>query len=167
MSGTLPSLFFSFKAARCSTPNLCCSSITTAPKELKETLSCIREWVPIIKSTLPSSSPRFILLRSTVGVLFVRRSTCNGLSPRRVGESSTIKSPKIFEIAIVVPDLSEAILNYKSTFNCKISNIIKLQKHGVTTAFINLICFLPGFKFDSTISIARLCLSLHLHYQHG
>ena len=45
---------------------------------------------------------------------------------------------KVNHIAIVVPDLSEAILNYKSTFNCKISNIIKLPKHGVTTAFINL-----------------------------
>ena len=27
--------------------------------------------------------------------------------------------------------------------------------------------FLSGFKFDSSISIARLCCILHLHYQHG
>ena len=31
---------------------------------------------------------------------------------------------------------------------------------------MNLICFLLGFKFDSSILIAKLCLSLHLHYQH-
>ena len=45
---------------------------------------------------------------------------------------------KVNHIAIAVPNLSEAISSYKNTFNCKISNIIELPDHGVTTAFINL-----------------------------
>ena len=45
---------------------------------------------------------------------------------------------KVNHIAIAVPDLSKAILNYKNTFNCKISKPLKLLDHGVTTAFISL-----------------------------
>ena len=45
---------------------------------------------------------------------------------------------KVNHIAIAVPSLSEAILNYKNTFNCNISKVVKLPNHGVTTAFINL-----------------------------
>ena len=45
---------------------------------------------------------------------------------------------KVNHIAIAVPNLSKAISNYKNTFNCKISRVLKLPEHGVTTAFINL-----------------------------
>ena len=45
---------------------------------------------------------------------------------------------KVNHIAIAVPDLLSAINNYKNTFNCDISEIIKLPKHGVSTAFIYL-----------------------------
>ena len=45
---------------------------------------------------------------------------------------------KVNHIAIAVPDLSKAISNYKNTFNCKISKVLELPEHGVTTAFINL-----------------------------
>ena len=45
---------------------------------------------------------------------------------------------KVNHIAIAVPSLSKAILNYKSTFNCNISKPLKLIDHGVTTAFITL-----------------------------
>ena len=45
---------------------------------------------------------------------------------------------KVNHIAIAVPNLSQAISNYKNTFNCKISNILELPAHGVTTAFIYL-----------------------------
>ncbi len=45
---------------------------------------------------------------------------------------------KVNHIAIAVPDLLSAINNYKNTFNCDISKIIKLPKHGVSTAFIYL-----------------------------
>ena len=34
--------------------------------------------------------------------------------------------------------MSEAILNYKNTFNIKASKILELPKHGVKTAFISL-----------------------------
>ena len=43
---------------------------------------------------------------------------------------------EVNHIAIAVPDLLSAINNYKNTFNCDISKIIKLPKHGVSTAFI-------------------------------
>ena len=45
---------------------------------------------------------------------------------------------KVNHIAIAVPNLSSAILNYKNTFNCIISKKVKLPLHGVTTAFIQL-----------------------------
>ena len=45
---------------------------------------------------------------------------------------------KVNHIAIVVPNLTNAILNYKKTFNCNISKIVKLPNHGVSTAFISL-----------------------------
>ena len=45
---------------------------------------------------------------------------------------------KVNHIAIAVPNLSSAILNYKNTFDCKISKKVKLPLHGVTTAFIEL-----------------------------
>ena len=45
---------------------------------------------------------------------------------------------KVNHIAIAVPSLSNAVLNYKNSFNCVVSDIIKLPKHGVSTAFINL-----------------------------
>ncbi len=45
---------------------------------------------------------------------------------------------KVNHIAIAVPNLYKAIQNYKNTFNCTISKIVKLPSHGVTTAFINL-----------------------------
>tara|TARA_A100001234_G_scaffold185891_1_gene169892 strand:- start:22 stop:426 length:405 start_codon:yes stop_codon:yes gene_type:complete len=45
---------------------------------------------------------------------------------------------KVNHIAIAVPNLSEAILNYKNTFNCKVSKILELPNHGVITAFISL-----------------------------
>ena len=45
---------------------------------------------------------------------------------------------KVNHIAIAVPNLSKAISNYKNTFNCKISKVLELPEHGVTTAFINL-----------------------------
>ncbi len=44
---------------------------------------------------------------------------------------------KVNHIAIAVLNLSEAIQNYKNAFNCNVSKILKLPKHGVTTAFIN------------------------------
>ena len=45
---------------------------------------------------------------------------------------------KVNHIAIAVPNLSEAILNYRNTFNIKASKILELPKHGVKTAFISL-----------------------------
>ena len=45
---------------------------------------------------------------------------------------------KVNHIAIAVPNLSKAIINYKNTFNCQISQPLKLIDHGVTTAFITL-----------------------------
>ena len=39
-------------ASRCSTPNLCCSSITTRPRSENWTCSSSRAWVPI---TIPAS----------------------------------------------------------------------------------------------------------------
>ncbi len=45
---------------------------------------------------------------------------------------------KVNHIAIAVPNLSKAILKYRNTFQCNISNIIKLPEHGVTTAFVSL-----------------------------
>tara|TARA_S200000501_G_C20601228_1_gene646028 strand:- start:75 stop:479 length:405 start_codon:yes stop_codon:yes gene_type:complete len=45
---------------------------------------------------------------------------------------------KVNHIAIAVPLLSEAILSYRNSFNCKVSKIIELPDHGVITAFINL-----------------------------
>ena len=45
---------------------------------------------------------------------------------------------KVNHIAIAVPNLSKAILNYKKTFNCDISKPLQLIDHGVTTAFITL-----------------------------
>ena len=45
---------------------------------------------------------------------------------------------KVNHIAIAVPDLLSSINNYKNTFNCDISKIIKLPRHGVSTAFIYL-----------------------------
>ncbi len=45
---------------------------------------------------------------------------------------------KVNHIAIAVPNLLSAIKNYKNTFNCDISKIIELPKHGVSTAFIYL-----------------------------
>ena len=63
---------------------------------------------------------------------------------------------KVNHIAIAVPDLLSAINNYKNTFNCDISEIIKLPKHGVSTAFIYLpntnIELLEPLGIDSPIS---------------
>ena len=45
---------------------------------------------------------------------------------------------KLNHIAIVVPDLKKAIANYKNGFNAKISRVMPLPNHGVSTAFIEL-----------------------------
>ena len=46
---------------------------------------------------------------------------------------------KLNHIAIAVPNLEEAISNYKKGFNVKISDVLDLPDHGVRTAFIELI----------------------------
>tara|TARA_E500000178_G_C16910189_1_gene702226 strand:+ start:400 stop:804 length:405 start_codon:yes stop_codon:yes gene_type:complete len=45
---------------------------------------------------------------------------------------------KLNHIAIVVPDLKKAIANYKNGLHAKISKVMPLPNHGVSTAFIEL-----------------------------
>ena len=45
---------------------------------------------------------------------------------------------RLNHIAIVVPDLSKAVENYKNAFNVNISKKIDLPKHGVSTVFIEM-----------------------------
>ena len=52
------------RAARCSTPNRCCSSMTTTPRERNATWSVRRAWVPMSTSTVPSASPAWMSARS-------------------------------------------------------------------------------------------------------
>ena len=49
---------FALSAARCSTPNRCCSSTTTTPSDANRTSSVRRAWVPTTRSTDPSARPR-------------------------------------------------------------------------------------------------------------
>ena len=89
-SGTVPSRFFSRSAARCSTPNRCCSSMTTAPREANSTPSWIRAWVPIDTSTVPSARPSTIRRRSPAVVRLVKRATWRGRVPSSVDGSGTV-----------------------------------------------------------------------------
>ena len=67
MSGTAPSAVFARSAARCSTPNRCCSSTTTTPRLANSTASWIRACVPMAMSTVPSARPASTLRRSRAG----------------------------------------------------------------------------------------------------
>ena len=67
--GSLP---FIARLARCSTPNRCCSSVTTSARLLNSTSFCIKACVPTAKSTVPSIKPCFISRFSLVFVEPVR-----------------------------------------------------------------------------------------------
>ena len=79
------------RAARCSTPKRCCSSITTTPSEEKTTASVRSAWVPTSRSTEPSASPPSTDVRSEAGVRLVRRATRNGRVPPNVAGSGTTR----------------------------------------------------------------------------
>ena len=89
-SGAVPSRFLSRRAALCSTPNRCCSSITTTPREPNSTPSWMMAWVPMSTSTPPASSSLPIRRRSPAVVLLVNRSTFRGRWPSRVAGSDTV-----------------------------------------------------------------------------
>ena len=72
------------RAARCSTPKRCCSSMTTTPRERKATWSVSRAWVPTRMSTVPSASPAWMPARSAAPVRLVSRATRRGRRPSRV-----------------------------------------------------------------------------------
>ena len=76
-------------AARCSTPNRCCSSMTTTPRQSKTTRSVSRAWVPTRMSTVPSASPSWIDVRSAAPVRLVKSATRSGRLPARVAGSTT------------------------------------------------------------------------------
>ena len=84
------------RAARCSTPKRCCSSMTTTPRERKPTRSVRRAWVPIRRSTEPSARPAWRAVRSAAPVLLVSRATRSGRRPserRRVGHREALDQP--------------------------------------------------------------------------
>ncbi len=85
-SGTAVPL--SRSAARCSTPKRCCSSITATPRDRNATRSWMRAWVPITKSTAPSSSDAPSRARSDAVVREVSSSTRTGRSPKRLSPSA-------------------------------------------------------------------------------
>ena len=83
---------FSRRAARCSTPNRCCSSMTATPRERKATRSSSRAWVPMTMSTSPALRAVPSRLRSAAVVRLVSSSTRNGRSPNRSSPSvGTVK----------------------------------------------------------------------------
>ena len=77
------------RAARCSTPKRCCSSMTTTPREWNPTRSVRRAWVPMSRSTVPSARPAWRTVRSAAAVLLVRRATGSGRRPSSVAGSGT------------------------------------------------------------------------------
>ncbi len=77
------------RAARCSTPKRCCSSITATPRDRKATWSVRSACVPMRTSTEPSARPAWMRARSADGVFEVSRATRNGRSPAKVASSGT------------------------------------------------------------------------------
>mmetsp|Transcript_2163 Transcript_2163/g.10434 ORF Transcript_2163/g.10434 Transcript_2163/m.10434 type:complete len:262 (-) Transcript_2163:2962-3747(-) len=69
-------------AARCSTPNLCCSSTTASPRDLNTTSSEMSECVPITTWPSPLSMSLSAASRSFRDVLPVSNTTRGGFSNR-------------------------------------------------------------------------------------
>ena len=64
--------------------------MTTAPRLLNRTPSWMRAWVPMARSTEPSSIPLRISRRSAPVTRFVSSSTRRGRSPNRLAGSGTV-----------------------------------------------------------------------------
>ena len=71
--GGVPAL--SVRAARCSTPNRCCSSTTTRPRSANWTCSCSSAWVPITMPASPLAAWSIASARAALGIEPVSRTT--------------------------------------------------------------------------------------------
>ena len=94
-SGISDELPFSRRAARCSTPKRCCSSITTTPRLANCTDSSIKACVPITMSMSPCASSSSTARRRSPVTRDVSSSTRSGRSPNKLSDAGTIRPSSI------------------------------------------------------------------------